>query len=446
MCGIEDSTSVFISHASADRELVDTVVSLLRTAFPVAHLFYTGNEGYAPAGGSDIPIEHKKAIKNSKALVAIVTDSFWESPYCVAELGAAWAHDKLIMPLAFGEQEAKFNRSFFGALKWLRPDAEGITKCASDIAAAIGTELNYAKLQGDIHLAVEKIQRISPVSPASLRSIVLEIRNDFRELRGSLGPLVGIKDEIRQLRDDIQQEKLFAVMRKINQGMAAMGGVRPPHIDALRLMVDDYLQSVLTGLAEGVASLIDRTKKQLKLEDRSTIYELLLHLAGAMPKRGIWVGASHLTNTEGWLPDKGHPKFLEYAAKMRDRAKPGDLTVLRLYCAESDKQITGMKEFLRDEVRAGLNVRYMIAGKPPPDISMLFSPPESDVSPTGDPISDFEKSGAYLISAIEFQTRNDEALDSMRVFNADADRCTVLKQKFVASWRIAKRVDLDEPH
>jgi hypothetical protein len=87
------TTRVFISHAVADKKLVDALVDLLQVGcnLTVQQIFASSIEGVGIPPGRPF-VEYMKAQLAEAALVIeVVTPSYWASPFCVCELGGQWA-------------------------------------------------------------------------------------------------------------------------------------------------------------------------------------------------------------------------------------------------------------------------------------------------------------------------------------------------------------------
>lgn len=92
---------IFISHASADKPLVDSFVNFIRLGMDISNreiYCITYNKGEIPSGDSFT--EHiKENINISKIVILLITPNFLHSNFCMAELGAAWALGKKIIPI-----------------------------------------------------------------------------------------------------------------------------------------------------------------------------------------------------------------------------------------------------------------------------------------------------------------------------------------------------------
>lgn len=428
---------VFISHASTDHELSAALFSFLNTAVPDATLFFTEHEGFAPRPGADLASEHKKAIASAQVFVAVVTDSFWESAYCVSELGAAWALGIHIIPISIGSQAERYQKSFLGNLVWVKPDTVGLLNCEREIAVRVGVSLSdEVSVQKGLDTVVHRIPQITQLGVRSVLQCVSDIHKELASVRGVVEPLTSFAQDL-QWSGSGSAETVVVAVRRLER-LLLEHAARSAHVTAVGQLVRHYTEQFIPGLIEQLAISI-KNSESFKLEDRSTIYELLVYLADAMPGHGAWLGISHLMNVEGWAEKKAHPQFLRYAYKMRERAQT-DLKVLRLYCADSAEQVSAMRPFLDRECKAHLEVRTVVGVQQqqrPRDMSLLFAPTAhrgmdqaSDVSV----IRQMECDGLSVIAALEFGTRNEEALEWMNVHNRGSAGCAQLKDEFADWW------------
>ena len=92
---------VFISHSTKDKPLIDEFVKFIILGLDVdrKNIYCVSyNPDEIPAGEQFT--EHIKFnINNSKVVFFLITPNFLESKFCLAELGAAWALGKKIIPI-----------------------------------------------------------------------------------------------------------------------------------------------------------------------------------------------------------------------------------------------------------------------------------------------------------------------------------------------------------
>jgi hypothetical protein len=83
---------IFISHATADVELVKLFVDLLQTGLSISHkqIFCTSLDGMRIPQGKQFVEYIREEMTKADYVVMLVTPSYYESPFCMCELGATW--------------------------------------------------------------------------------------------------------------------------------------------------------------------------------------------------------------------------------------------------------------------------------------------------------------------------------------------------------------------
>jgi hypothetical protein len=104
---------VFISHASADEPLIDAFVDLLHIGLNLRqeNIFCTSLEGTGIPRGSNFVSFIRKSFKGAQFVIMVITPAYYESAFCLCELGATWilgsdAMPLLVPPLEFDDLRA----------------------------------------------------------------------------------------------------------------------------------------------------------------------------------------------------------------------------------------------------------------------------------------------------------------------------------------------------
>jgi hypothetical protein len=93
---------VFISHAARDKELADLVENLIETGIGVSHheVFCTSLEGLGiPEGTPDFKEYIRKELDGCDSVVALISENYYASSFCMCELGAVWVLAKNFFPI-----------------------------------------------------------------------------------------------------------------------------------------------------------------------------------------------------------------------------------------------------------------------------------------------------------------------------------------------------------
>lgn len=94
---------IFVSHASADFELVDPFVDdVIRSGSEVHRrdLVYTSGADTRMPSGSNLNEYIRQNVGSADLVIAVVSPNYRMSPYCLAELGAAWVQAGVLFPIA----------------------------------------------------------------------------------------------------------------------------------------------------------------------------------------------------------------------------------------------------------------------------------------------------------------------------------------------------------
>lgn len=100
-------TTIFISHATADKQIVDDFFDLLQTGCDVRQddIFCSSVEGAGIRTGEDFVEWIHSNLEECTLIVLFLTPNYYASHFCLAEMGAAWALRKYVFPLVIPDIE-----------------------------------------------------------------------------------------------------------------------------------------------------------------------------------------------------------------------------------------------------------------------------------------------------------------------------------------------------
>ncbi|MEI7228669.1 toll/interleukin-1 receptor domain-containing protein [Pectobacterium carotovorum] len=95
------SKSVFVSHATKDKELVAAIVDLIEDGIgvPESEIFCSSLDGLGIPTGENFISYIKSEIQEPKVVIFLLTPSYFKSKFCLCEMGAAWAKTLKIFPI-----------------------------------------------------------------------------------------------------------------------------------------------------------------------------------------------------------------------------------------------------------------------------------------------------------------------------------------------------------
>jgi hypothetical protein len=118
----EGSKPIFISHASKDSDLATHFVKYyLRDGLevPMDQVFYSSHAATGIGVGDDFRDTIKQALKEATVVILLISENFKLSQYCIAEMGAAWALDKVMIPICIPPFDRVSSGQLLGPLQYI---------------------------------------------------------------------------------------------------------------------------------------------------------------------------------------------------------------------------------------------------------------------------------------------------------------------------------------
>lgn len=108
---------IFISHSASDTEIGNKFLLFLESlGFNRNEIFYSSKYHNGVELGKNFPDVVKNSFKESNLIVFLLTPNFYDSPYCLNEMGAAWiCDDKEIVPILLGDLTFSDMKGFIGS-------------------------------------------------------------------------------------------------------------------------------------------------------------------------------------------------------------------------------------------------------------------------------------------------------------------------------------------
>lgn len=131
---------VFLSHSAADIDLVTAFENLLCKALNITSqsIFCSTLEGQGVKKGGDFVDEIKGKAVEAKAVVALLSPTYMESPFCLAELGAAWVLNTNRFPVIVPPNTFEIMQATLLGVVGVKVDQEdALTQLLEDIGDAL---------------------------------------------------------------------------------------------------------------------------------------------------------------------------------------------------------------------------------------------------------------------------------------------------------------------
>lgn len=137
------SRRLFLSHATTDRELVEAFENLLSkvTGTTSSDIFVSSLEGQGVPKGGNFVDDIRQEVTDADAVIALISPAYLDSPFCMAELGAAWAlgtkrFPVVVPPATFADVDA----TQLGLTAIALSDSDQLDQMMADLNDAIGTK------------------------------------------------------------------------------------------------------------------------------------------------------------------------------------------------------------------------------------------------------------------------------------------------------------------
>jgi hypothetical protein len=202
---------VFISHAVADKALVDALVDLLQTGcnLTTRQIFASSIQGVGIEKGARFEQYIQKQLRDAALVIEVLTPSFLASQFCLCELGGQWAlgipsYPLVVPPLAFGDLKAVLVGREAGKID--NPD--DLAGLRDVIDKAIDSKVDTARWNAKANAFLEKtlppILAELPQSPTVPMAEHIALKKELSALRDILAEREAL---LKQASDDYEQLK-----------------------------------------------------------------------------------------------------------------------------------------------------------------------------------------------------------------------------------------------
>lgn len=182
---------VFVSHASADKEVVDAFVDdviRLGCGIPTESIFYSSGAGMGVPSGSDLNAYVREKASDVNLVITVITPAFRASPFCIAELGAAWSRVENLFPLLSPDLDHDdLDGVLKGVLVKQLDDGVALDELRDRLDKAIGITANTATWGNYKAKWLKALPELLPPTPLSLEDSPAPKPSLFSRLRSSPG-------------------------------------------------------------------------------------------------------------------------------------------------------------------------------------------------------------------------------------------------------------------
>lgn len=216
------SKKVFISHAVADKPIVDAFVDLLQTGANVSsdEIFCSSLEGLGIPTGVNFIDQIKGEIQNPELVVALISPNYLVSQFCMCELGASWAMSHRMLPLLVPPLEYADVQGVLKSTQITRlNDETGMSQFATEVGESLpGIKINIPRwnakqkaFQKQLPKLLKKAGVPNDVSPAEFESAISELEETKAALDEISQENSQLEEKVSKLKECKNAEEVKAV-------------------------------------------------------------------------------------------------------------------------------------------------------------------------------------------------------------------------------------------
>jgi hypothetical protein len=134
---------IFLSHAAADKKLIEAVETLITKATGVTSgdVFCSSLEGQGVSTGDSFVDSIRGQLVGAKVVIAIITPAYLDSAFCMAELGAAWALKTSRVPIIVPPNSfAVMNATLLGIAGVMLDNEDGMDLALEELSDTVGSD------------------------------------------------------------------------------------------------------------------------------------------------------------------------------------------------------------------------------------------------------------------------------------------------------------------
>ena len=218
------SKPVFISHAVANKDLADKLVDLFETGVGISDsdIFCSSLEGMGIPSGTNFVEFIKKQISEPRIVVLLLSEDYFQSQFCLSELGAAWVLSHRILPLIVPPLEFKDIKAVLTGVQVLKINiGADLNQMQEDLIGSLGIKGKaFPRWEAKRNRFIEDINTLLAATPprescspkefADLRSKYEESVAEIEKMESELEEKEDLIKKLIEAKDKEEVQKIIA--------------------------------------------------------------------------------------------------------------------------------------------------------------------------------------------------------------------------------------------
>ncbi|NBB72233.1 MAG: TIR domain-containing protein [Bacteroidetes bacterium] len=244
---------IFISHAADDKPVVDKFFNLLQTGAGVTleDAFVSSVSGVDIPAGEDFVAEVKRNLTSSDLLILFITSNYYESRFCIAELGAGWIENKKMFPLVAPGMDREIGSNMLGT-QTERINSTGLNKLFDQLKEVLSGrkfdtdrwELMRDEFMSEFEQLYPNLPRPKKVDRGDLENAERRAETAMELRREAESRVENLEQQIRELERAKDAEEVQEIRKKYSDEDERYEA----HLEDTRSKLEDLSASVIRSI------------------------------------------------------------------------------------------------------------------------------------------------------------------------------------------------------
>jgi hypothetical protein len=206
---------LFISHAVADGPVVQAFVNLLESGVGVSpnNIFCASIKGQGILPGKDFKSSIHANLSSATTVLALISENFYNSAFCMCELGGCWLQAKDLIPILIPPIRYVDMRAVLSGVQATRIDSsEDLDELRDELAKRLDIQPlptpRWNERRNDFTVKLPENLKLIPASPIVARerlekaeSVIREYENSTKQTKEENQRLQHIIAELKKMKD-----------------------------------------------------------------------------------------------------------------------------------------------------------------------------------------------------------------------------------------------------
>jgi hypothetical protein len=239
------TAKLFISHAASDKSLVKAFVDLIEGGIGVhpSEIFCSSLKGQGIKPGVDFKASIREHLDGATCVIALISENFYGSAFCMCELGGVWLQSKSFIPVLVPPLESVGLKAVLAGLQALKiGDKADLDEFRDEIAERLSiTALPTPRWNerrdeflDSLSGILAQLPSTTPIARVTHNRVLKELeeyKTEFQKSEAEIQRLQAINADLAKLKD---APKAAAVIRKHSSSIQVFENLVRAAKEALR--------------------------------------------------------------------------------------------------------------------------------------------------------------------------------------------------------------------